>query len=48
MIVQDHVMQFKSLTEFDSSFLLRNINQTMLLDLLETGNTISIDIFHLF
>lgn len=37
MIVQDHVMKFRTLTEFDSQFLLRNINHTMLLDLLDLG-----------
>lgn len=42
MITQDHVAKFATMTAIDRQFLLRNINHTMLLELVDMGkiNTI--------
>ena len=37
IITQDHVAKFANLTAIDRTFILRNINQTMLLEIIDFG-----------
>lgn len=37
MVTQDHIVKLANLTAVDKQFILRNLNQTMLLELLDYG-----------